>query len=303
MEIKEKNLYTIEFANLFFSNDLPKLKEYVYDFLDLLIYLHEVLSEEKISIDENEVMSEELIIKFYLHGISICKITDTYEMTSKYFTNPKISDIRFIDISSLLAVGRSQLETLLMYNHLYINNENKEEQKLRYYAWIYTALLQRRNTPTNNEETKARKKFDEIEISRLKKEIELLSSFKKLSVKQQKSLIENGSSKLFKHWQTIFEESKLSQNKIFEKFYYILSAYSHSEGLSVIQMKTAKYSIKHPNNFSLVNLQTFCTLVMTSLMIKNIVQKYQSVSKRFKLLDEKTQYAVEFFSRLAKSNE
>lgn len=230
--------WALEFRNLYVSKNIENAREYLIDFLDLLIYLHEVLIEEKVQIEQNEIMSEQLVMKFYLHGLSICKISESYILSSKYFKETDFSKVKFIDMSSLMTVGRAQLETLLMYQHLYMNSENKDELKLRYFSWIYTALLQRQKTPATKPETIAQKEKGALEIIKLREQMESLDSFKNLSEKQQKSLVKDGSVKLFKHWQAIFDESGFSENEIFSKLYYILSVYSHSEGLSVIQLKT-----------------------------------------------------------------
>jgi len=300
MKLSEEILWSIELANLYNANDVAKLRKQCNELLDLLAYLHEVLAEEKVAVEEYEIMSEQLVIKFYLHGITICKISEGFKLTSEYIKHPNLSKVDFVDISSLLTVGRAQLETLLMYQHLYVNSQNRDEQKLRYFSWIYTALLQRRETPANEIETKIQKEKDEREILRFKAEMEKLESFKNLSLKQQKSLFETGTAKLFKNWQTIFDESGFSKEQLFSKLYYILSAYSHSEGLSVIQMKSAKQLLSNKANHDMVHLHTICSILMTSIMIKNVVSKHEAVAKRFDKVERKKQFTVDFFSRLGR---
>lgn len=299
MELSEKSLWAIEFANNFEAKNIKEVQKLLYEDLDLLMYLHEVLAEKKVEIEVNEILSEELIMKFYLHGLTICKIGETYEFKSERFNHSNISGL--IDISSLLAVVRAQLETLLMYQHLYINDSDKDEQKLRYFAWIYTTLLQRREMPANDEETKAQKQKNAKEIEVLKEKIQDLVSFKRLSNNQQNSLLENGSAKLFKHWNKIFEESGFSEESIFTKLYYILSAYSHSEGLSVIQMKKAKYFINNENNLEMTFFQTFSSLMMTSIMITNIIGKHEFIAKRFEDINEKIKYRINLYAKIGKS--
>jgi len=298
MELSENNLFAIELARNFDTKNIQEIQKILYDDLDLLVYLHEILAEQKVPLEENEAMSEELIMKFYLHGLTICKIGETYEFKSARFNRSNI--LGLIDVSSLLAVGRAQLETLLMYQHLYMNGSNKDEQKLRYFAWIYTALLQRRNTPVIDEKSKAQKHSDLKQIQVLKEKMKDLNSFKNLTSKQQNSLLENGSAKLFKHWNKIFDESGFSEKGIFAKFYYILSAYSHSEGLSVLQMKSAKYFINNENNSDIAFFQTFFSMIMTSIMITNIVVKHESVAKRFEDLDKKVKFRIDFYARMGK---
>lgn len=159
MKLTEEDYWAIELANLYDSKDQENLKSYLKELLDLLIYLHEVLAEDKVEVHESLIHSEELIIKFYFHGLTINKISEGFNFQSKYFGNGAVAKQKFVDVSSILTIGRSQLETLLMYQHLYINSENENELWLRYYAWIYTALLQRSDTPTRTVKTKQKKKM------------------------------------------------------------------------------------------------------------------------------------------------
>ena len=302
MKFSEEVFWAIELADIYAKKDLKVAQRQLVDLLDLLVHLHEVLAEKNVQVEDNEVLSEELIMKFYLHGLTVGKISDTYKLTSKYYDHPNMSKVDLIDISSLLTVGRAQLETLLMYQHLYVNSSDKDEQKLRYYAWIYTALIQRSTIPVNNDESKIQKEKDEKSIADLKVKMENSAAYKNLSPKQQNSLLISGSGKLFKHWEKIFDESGFLKDSPLAKIYYILSVYSHSEGLSVIQMKSAKYFITHKNNSEMTFMQIFSSIIMTSIMIKNIVKKYELVSTRFAEIDKKTKFEVEFFSKLGKSN-
>lgn len=181
-----------------------------------------------------------------------------------------------------------------------MNVSDIDEQKLRYFAWIYTALFQRRETPVSDEKSKFQKQNDLKQMQVLKEKMKDLSSFKRLSNKQQNSLLESGSAKLFKHWNKIFEESGFSEKSIFAKLYYILAAYSHSEGLSVIQIKTAKYFINNENNSDMTFFQTFSSLMMTSVMITNIIAKHDAIAKRFEDIDEKIKFRVRFYAKIGK---
>lgn len=299
MELTEENYWALELANLYNSKSQENLKKYYKDLLDLLIFLHEILAENKVRVHESIILSEELVNKFYFHGLTINQISEGFNFQSKYFGNGAVAKNKFVDVSSILTVGRAQLETLLMYQHLYINSENENELWLRYYAWIYTALLQRSNTPANTIETKQKKEADLKSMAILRKKMESLFPSTNLTEKQQKSLIENGNGKLFKTWDTIFKDSGFS-NGIFTKLYYILSVYAHTEGLSVIQMKSSKYNNTKEENSDLVFTQLFCSTLMTAVMIDNICRKHESCKNRFEKIDEKLKYTVQFLLKISK---
>lgn len=299
MGLTEEDYWAIELANLYDSKNLENLKIHNKDLLDLLIYLHEILAEDKVKVHESVIFSEELIIKFYFHGLTINKISEGFYFQSKYFANGAIAKEKFVDVSSILTIGRAQLETLLMYQHLYINSENENELLLRYYAWIYTALIQRSNTPTNTPETKQKRDDDIKTMEILRLQMENLFSLTNLSKNQQKSLLEKGNGKLFKTWEAIFKDSGFS-NGIFTKLYYILSVYAHTEGLSVIQMKSSKYYNKKEENSDLIFMQLFCSTLMTSVMIDNICKKHVSCKNRFERMDKKLKYTVQFLIKVSK---
>ncbi|HRG18220.1 MAG TPA: hypothetical protein PLP39_03965 [Flavobacterium lutivivi] len=301
MKLTEENYWAFELANLYQSKNQENLKIYFKDLLDLLIYLHEILAEDKVPVHESFLLSEELIIKFYFHGVTINKISEGFNFQSKYFGNGAVAKEKFVDVSSILTVGRSQLETLLMYQHLYINSQNEKELWLRYYAWIYTALLQRSTTPATTEETKQKKEADIKSMEVLRRKMESLFPSTNLSEKQQKSLIEKGNGKLFKNWDTIFKDSGFS-NGIFTKLYYILSAYAHTEGLSVIQMKSAKYNNNKVENSDMIFMQLFSSTIMTAVMIENICKKHESCKNRFENIDKKLKYTVKFLSQICFTN-
>lgn len=299
MKLTEEDYWAIELANLYDSKDQENLKSYLKELLDLLIYLHEVLAEDKVEVHESLIHSEELIIKFYFHGLTINKISEGFNFQSKYFGNGAVAKQKFVDVSSILTIGRSQLETLLMYQHLYINSENENELWLRYYAWIYTALLQRSDTPTRTVKTKQKKEDDIKAMEILREKMKNLFPLTELSEKQQKSLIEKGNGKLFKTWDTIFKDSGFS-NGIFNKLYYILSVYAHTEGLSVIQMKSAKYNTTKEENSDMVFIQLFCSTLMTAVMIDNICKKHERCQNRFEKMDKKLKYTVQSLFKISK---
>lgn len=286
--------------NFYESKDINLAREKLNNFLDILLFLNQVLAEEKLKAEEHDIYSEQLLIKFYLHGLTILKISDAYPIQSKYYREEienANTSIKMIDISSLMTVSRAQLETLLMYQHLYINSNDKDEQMLRFKSYILAPLIYRSETfQSNSEYIKERKKNDVNSINNLREEIKKLRSFERLSIKQQKTLLEKGSGKLFKHWDTIFKESGFSENGIFSQLYYLLSAYSHSEGLVVLQLKKAQYFNSKHNNESLFRY-LFFSLIMTAIMIKNITSKFDLVKSRFQKIDDKDKAEIEIFSK------
>lgn len=290
-----------DFMSLYSSKNVSEARKKLNKFLDILIFLNEVLAEKKFKAEEQDIYSEQLLIKFYLHGLTIMKISDTYPIESQYYrknVESKNNQSKIVDISSLMAIVRTQLETLLMYQHLYINNNDKDEQLLRFKSYILASLIYRKESTIREDDfIKEQKSKDAISIKNLREEIKGLKSFKNLSLKQQKTLLEKGSTKLFKHWDTIFKESGFHEGGIFSKLYYLLSAYSHSEGLVVIQLKKALYFNSKYNNEAIFRFVYF-SLIMTAMMIKNITNKFDLVKERYNEISDEDKFEINLFSQL-----
>ncbi|RZL45743.1 MAG: hypothetical protein EOP00_16860 [Pedobacter sp.] len=304
MDINQQKVeWLMRLQHIFQAKNIVELKDDLYEKLDLLIYLHEILAEQKTSLKDNEQFLESLIVKFYLHGLTIHQITSGYKANSKYLNPEKISNFTFIDIPSLLTVGRAQLESLLMYQHLYVNTLDYDEQILRYHTWIYTALIQRLNMPR-------RENFDDFKLEETKREIAEIKikitscpAYNKLSDKQKIGLLEKGTAKSFRTWDQIFKDSNFNKNGTVEKFYYLQSAYAHSEGLAGLQLKHNKYSISSEANQQWIWLQVLTSWFFTATMIENLVARFPPIEKEYLKVDDKIKFEIGFLNRVLKNNE
>ena len=131
----------------------------------------------------------------------------------------------------------------------------------------------------------------------MKEKIRNLVSFKKLTDKQQHSLLTSGSGKLFSHWATILKETGFSEGSPFYTIYTMLSAYSHSEGLSIIQLSHQPSSYK--NLISQANIDIYNAKLLVCLMINSIVRLYTAVNKKYGSLSDQLKYDIEFYTQLA----
>ena len=203
----------------------------------------------------------------------------------------------FIDISSSKTVLRTQFEAFLMYYYIYVNPVDDDLKELRYNAWIYSSLMQRQDFPSETEFGKQQKVKDLIELNKMKESISKLKSFQNLSPKQQKSLLNTGSGKLFSHWAIILKETGFSESNPFYTLYTLLSIYSHSEGLSIIQLSHQPDSNK--NAISQANLDLHHSKLLVCLMINSIMKLYDVVKKKYETLPDKIKYDIEIYSMLA----
>jgi len=295
-----KDLSTIlEFYHLYESKNIDDIKRRLFKMSDILIYLHEVLAEQKIKLDEKDIYSEQLVIKFHLQNLSLLDLAKGHSIHSSFYDN-KAPHIKFLDISSIMTIVRSQYESLLMYQHLYINPESNEEQKLRFESWIMSSMMQRSTVFSTSEPLDKEKiENEQKSINEFKKSIKDNKYFKNLTEKEQRGLLNKGTGKLFKSWDTIFSESKFSKEGVFSNFYFIASVYAHSEGILALQLKETKHLIDHEHMKETLYLMLFYSYFMTCIMIKNIIIKFPLIKERYDSLDEKTKLEIDFNYQLS----
>ncbi len=298
MELTSKDLRVIELMKQYERQDLEfNLKEF-HNLVDTLLYLNETLRLEQTQIQSWQKYSETLLFKFSLHALTLHDILSGMILKSIYFPK-ELNGAKVIDISSAKVVLRSQIETLLMYYHIYVNPKDDDEKQLKYYAWIYSALLQRSKFPAATEHGKAQKSKDKEEIDKIKITIQGLTSFRNLSQKQQIALLDSGSGKLFNHWATILNETGFTEKHAISIMYTYLSMYAHSEGLSAIQLDSGMF--KYEKNKEDANLDLHTSKLLVCLMISALVQLFKPIENKFKTLDENLQTDIQFYSKLSLS--
>lgn len=296
MKLTAKDLRAIELWNQYNKYDLGRnLQEYHF-LIDTLIYLHEAVAETAYPIKYWQKLSETLLYKFSFHGLTLHSILSGLKLHSQYF-NEHISGKSIIDIASAKVVLRAQLEAFLMYHFIYVNPSDDDLKELRYNAWIYSSLLQRQGFPAETEHAKIQKEKDRVELEKMKEIISNLKSFKSLSPKQQQSLLSAGSGKLFSHWSSILKETGFSEKNPFFMIYTFLSIYSHSEGLSTIQLGYDEKAAE--NTQSQANLDLHHSKLLVCVMISSLIKLFTVVQNRFEELPDQIRYDIEIYTMMA----
>jgi hypothetical protein len=298
MDLTAKDLRAIELFKKYERHNLSEnLKEYHF-WIDTLIYLHETLSEQKVEIKYWQKPSETLLHKFWFHGLALHSILSGIKLQSVYYKE-ELNGKSIIDVGSAKVVLRAQLEAFLMYHHIYVNPDNDDVKELRFNAWIYSSLLQRQDFPAKTEYGKKQKMKDSVELEKMKSFITGLKSFKDLSTKQQQSLLDTGSGKLFNHWATILKETGFNEQNPFYTIYALLCIYAHSEGLSIIQMQYQPNGME--NAVSQANLDLHNSKLLICLMINSIIRLYPEAKLKYDSLPDNTKYDLEIYCRMALS--
>lgn len=302
MELSNNLKYTFEFLRKHQNSDLVENLSDFHSFIDLLIHLNETLAKQNVKVREWEYFQETLILKFALHGISLHQILSGTTFSSQYYQIPNSEGLPILDISSAKTILRAQYETFLIFHHIYVNPPDDDEAELRYYAWIYSALLGRQKYPTINEESKIQKEADRKRMEEIKVKLETLNSFKKLTDKQKVGLINRGTGKLFNNWSKIMDESGFPEGNFLNSIYEYLSIYAHTEGLSILQLKATKFNPKDDHNLSQINSDVMYSKILTCVMIQELVAKFNELKLVWEALPESTRFEVEFYYKIAKTN-
>jgi len=296
MELTSKELRILKLMEKYEQPNLESSLKEFHTLVDTLLYLNETLRVEQTQIHNWQKYSESLLFKFSLHALTLYEILSGMTLKSHSLLK-ELNNIKVLDSSSSKVILRSQLETLLMYYHIYVNPQDDDEKQLKYYAWIYSSLLQRARFPTETEKGKIQKAKDKVEIENIKTLIQGLKSFNNLSKKQQTTLLNTGSGKLFNHWATILSDTGFKENHAITIMYNYLSMYAHSEGLSVIQLSSGSFAYEKNVEDIIFDINTSKLLVC--LMIDAITKLFKPIETKFKTLDENLQTDIDFYCKLA----
>jgi hypothetical protein len=277
---------------------VTRLRDY-HHLLDTLAYLDQHMADSGHKIKSWQKFSETLLLKFFFHGLTLHQICSGLTMSSDYF-GKEINGVNYIDIPSGKAVLRSKLETFLMYHYIYVNPHDEGVKELRYYSWIYTALLHRQGFPAKTQFAQAQKQKDQQEMERLKEIIIALPAYGQLSSKQQSALLKDGSAKLFSHWSAIMAETGFVKNNPFITIYTMLSVYAHSEGLSVIQLNSAVSDSTFQTEQTKLDIHH--ASLLTCMMITSLIKIFPVLQNRYDSLTDETRYDIEILTMLGKAS-
>lgn len=296
MELTPKDIRVIEIQRKHTTGSLvDSLAEYHF-LVDTLFYLHEAIAEEQVPIKYWQKDAEILFYKFAIHGLTLHQIFNGRRLSSVYYKE-EVRGKTSIDISSARTILRAQFEAFLMYHHIYVNPIDDDLKELRYNAWIYSSVLQRQKFPSKTAFSKQQKAKDAIELNKIKETISKLKSFQNLSTKQQQSLFQIGSGKLFNHWAAILKETGFSESTPFYTIYTLLCMYAHSEGISIIQLRY------HPGIQNTVrtqaNLDLFNAKLLICLMISSLTKLYEVVNRKYDTLPEQVKIDIETYCMMA----
>lgn len=297
MQPTPKDLRAIELMEGFSNWGLKKhLVEY-HKLIDTLLYLNEGLREAKTEIHYWQKYSETLLFKICFHGFSVHQILSGLTLKSDYYPK-ELNDKLIIDSASAKVILRSQLEAYLMYRNIYVNPKTNEEKELRYLTWICAGLYQRQNFPSNTKFAQIQKEKDKKEIEDIKVKIKTFKTFQALSEKQKKTLLSVGTHKFFNHWATILQESGYNEKHAFSVSYTHWSSYSHSEGISAIQLHQNSLLYNDNDPHAISDLHTSKLIICKLISI--LKNSFKSAEIKYNTLPEMLKFDINFYIDLSK---
>lgn len=243
-----------------------------YDYLHrIMLIFNESLIGEELYFDSNEYYKYEFFKKMYNQYITLSSLSNG----SQYHT--KDGTYKVNDVTSVIVLLRSVLETLLMFFYLFLDARDKEDYIFRLNCWRRQGILTRYNLSKESNSYKQNGMLkDEKRLKELSKIIK--------NTKYWKTIINKKDFERFglfsPSWKTILK--KLSENRfITDKMYSFLSSYAHSEYLNLSQLAILDIEKKTDNTIDIYRrivfpiYSTFLILFLKVVDIKITLDKDQ----------------------------
>jgi hypothetical protein len=179
--------------------------------------------------------------------------------------------------------------------YIYVNPSTEEEKKFRFEVWMYCALMGRQNFSVSSDEAKKRKEDEKLEIEKLKTNFSNTSFFKSNAPKVQKNILDGISSKV-KSWPKVIKECNIGHDMKLETLYSLLSSYAHSEGLSILQIKSSQYN--YDTNNPEANLILLYSKALTCLLIKTLLKQHPIIQIKFNMLTQLKRDKIDLYSKI-----
>jgi hypothetical protein len=175
----------------------------------------------------------------------------------------------FVDHSSISVIVRAAFETYLTFYFIYCDsNSSIEERKLRYLIWRLRGFLDRQNFKVIRKESLPKIEQEKEIVFELLSEIESNLIYKDLPG-QSKKLARKGEWRLNNTWAALADIAGFNPD-VFRDVYSYLCSYSHSGGLSALQIGQA-INVSDQQDLSRISLH------YGLILMSHFVQSYNSI--------------------------
>lgn len=245
--------------------------------------------EEQILVESWQIWIEPLVHKFGFHSSTLLSL---YQGTEIVFGTQE-RRYKILDEPSIITLTRVVLENYLTLFYLYFSKKSKEELIFRNNVWVYSGTKQRTDFEVTTEYANERKQAELSALATYKKEIVESPFFKQMGSSMQKGILDGIKPRLGITWKKLIDESYL-RNSFFMNLYSFKSSYSHSEYLSVLQVKSNSYQY-NPNDkthfeLHLLHLLVCRTIVDLTEILPAFKSKFENLT--FEVLTEIEMLAI-----------
>jgi hypothetical protein len=296
MTEKEKILFEILNS---FSGSIAENRKSTLEIINTNVDLINTVYEAKVEFPNWKVFIETLISKITYNSYSIVELSKGYYI---HYKNEKKYEV--IDYSSIYSLTRTLIENYLTLYYIYLDNISESEKLFRFKLWETSGLISRqsfelpKNTSDLYKEAKEKKEREKIAIEKLKKEIEQMEEFKQLDKRELRKFETYGLPRI-ESWHSLLEKSNLKK-EYFATLYSIFSAYTHSEYISILQIKQGSFSPKNENTTSNTMLCLYITKIINSLVIEYLLNNFKSVEIIYNMKPLSLRKNIEFTLKLGK---
>lgn len=245
--------------------------------LDCFIKVAEAGKKTLAGKDNRLLDAEGLGFKIFSHSSAVL-----YLYRSTNIPDSSITNISFFDAASINVLGRAAIESFLVFQYIFVNNKDDEQEDFHYLSWVLGGLIERQNLPVSSPQGKKIIEDEQKIISSIEPRLKTNKYFLALTDKQKINLLKKGNWRL-KSWSEIGLESGLSDSYA-KVFYGYLCGYAHAGNLSVLQLREAK-NAKFQKDLCAATLGYL--LIALSKFIKSYTQVFPKSKPIYDSLNDK----------------
>lgn len=260
--------------------------------VNILLELINSLSIDELKVEFWKTWAEPIIFKLCYHTSSIIKLFYGTELPYKVDDR----NVIIFDEPSVVTLLRVFLENYLTFNYLYGCKEDDEIKYFRGLIWRYSGVCQRTEFDITTEEALIKQNKEKEVLAKLKSEIIENRLFQKFNSKQKATILRGRNARLFFSWKDLILASNLNE-KIFNNFYGFKSNYSHTEFVSIMQVKEGGYGHNSENTRS-----HYYLIIIQSIICKTIIELlgiFPSMNILFEKKDETLKEEIYSLSRIS----
>ncbi|HRN28024.1 MAG: hypothetical protein IT276_12860 [Ignavibacteriaceae bacterium] len=263
------------------------------ELIDVLSLLTQELYVSKVRDENWRYYIETISIKFIFHSLNLVTVFKGI----KHFSKLLSIDNNLFDLSTGYILKRTLIENYLIFNYLFIQPKDKEEQRFRWLVFEIGGYSDRQGYSPILKELKDKLVTEQKIILDRIEELKTNKYFLMLEEKRRNSILKDKYPKLW-GWKKIAKDSEIN-DEIFIKEWKLYSNYAHSEFISLMQIQD--YYKDKEKLFNTRSHLLFSTVILTASFITDIIKTFQVINEKFDSLDYSQKDCIRFLSSIAKN--